>query len=288
MKKKATVLEIRDGHAALLREDGIFVKQRNRGYKIGDVVMLEEQSFWAKRKIVASIAAMMLVTFLSGGMVAYARPSYYVSIDSNPSILLEVNMFERVLKAEALDPAAVDVLEGLKLENMNVEQAVDEAVGRMSEMGYLQSSENNVLVTATAENQVKAEKLVEKLEKSVAKEIVESNSEAQVTVNVVSYDMVDAAKTVEGMTPGKYNIVVNQLGKDPKDYVDVSIQEIMNEIKDAKEAAKEDQKQPNDSEDPEKPETPEKPEKPEQPEPPEKPTPPGQENKPEKPQTKTP
>ncbi len=34
----------------------------------------------------------------------------------------------------------------------------------MSEMGYLQSSENNVLVTATAENQVKAEKLVEKLE----------------------------------------------------------------------------------------------------------------------------
>jgi hypothetical protein len=40
----------------------------------------------------------------------------------------------------------------------------DEAVGRMSEMGYLQSSENNVLVTATAENQVKAEKLVEKLE----------------------------------------------------------------------------------------------------------------------------
>ncbi len=129
---------------------------------------------------------------------------------------------------------------------------------------------------------------MEKLEKSVAKEIVESNSEAQVTVNVVSYDMVDAAKTVEGMTPGKYNIVVNQLGKDPKDYVNVSIQEIMNEIKDAKEAAKEDQKQPNDSEDPEKPETPEKPEKPEKPEPPEKPTPPGQENKPEKPQTKTP
>jgi hypothetical protein len=106
----------------LLREDGIFVKQRNRGYKIGDVVMLEEQSFWAKRKIFASIAAMMLVTFLSGGMVAYARPSYYVSIDSNPSILLEVNMFERVLKAEALDPAAVDVLEGLKLKNMNVDK----------------------------------------------------------------------------------------------------------------------------------------------------------------------
>ena len=274
MKKKATVLEIRDGNAALLREDGVFVKRKNRGYKIGDVILVEEQSFWGSQKIFASIAAAMLITFLSGGMVAYASPSYYVSLDSNPSIVLEVNMFERVVKAKALDTDAIAVLEGLKLKNMNIEQAVDATVTRMNEMGYLQSSENNILVTATAKNQEKAEKLVAKLQKSVTEEIAETQSDAQVTVNIVGYDMVEAAKTVEGMTPGKYNIVVNQLGKDPKDYVDVSIQDIMKEIKEAKENEAKGQ--------------PEEPEESETGEIPNEPTKPGNPNKSDKPTGKNP
>lgn len=274
MKKKATVLEIRDGHAALLREDGVFVKRKNRGYKIGDVILMEEQSFWGSQKIFASIAAAMLITFLSGGMVAYASPSYYVSLDSNPSIVLEVNMFQRVVKAKALDTDAIAVLEGLKLKNMNIEQAVDATVTRMNEMGYLQSSENNILVTATAKNQEKAEKLVAKLQKSVAEEMSETQSEAQVTVNIVGYDMVEAAKTVEGMTPGKYNIVANQLGKVPKDYVDVSIQDIMKEIKEAKENEAKGQ--------------PEEPEESETGEIPNEPTKPGNPNKPDKPTGKNP
>jgi len=270
MKKKATVLEIKDGHAALLREDGVFVKSKNRNYKVGDVILMEEQSLWGRRKIFASLAAAMLITFLSSGMVAYASPSYYVSLDSNPSIVLEVNMFERVVKAEARDKEAIAVLEGLKLKNMSIEQAVGVTMERMSEMGYLQSSESKILVTATAKNQEKAEKLVAKLQKSVAEEITESHSEAQATVNIVGYDMVEAAKNIEGMTPGKYNIIANQLGKDPKDYVDVSIQDIMQEIKEAKEAKDNDIKeQPGHPEKPEnlnKPAEPGKPSNPNKPE----------------------
>ena len=287
MKRKATVLEIKNGQVALLRDDGIFVRRKNKNYSIGDVIMVEEQSFWQNRWLSSAVAAVLLLAMVSTGTVVYANPTYYISIDTNPGIVLEVNRFERVVQVRAVNEEAEAVLHGLALKNMSAEEAVGKTMDRMSEMGYLASAETNIVISTSAKDAAKAGKMSAKLQETAAKELAENHNAAQVTANTTGLESVEAAKAIEGMTPGKYNIVANQLGKNPEEYVEVSIQDIMKEIKAAQEEAK--PTPPGQENKPVQPEQPETPENPNQPTPqgqenkPVKPTPPGQENKPTQP-----
>ena len=292
MKRKATVLEIKNGQVALLRDDGIFVRRKNKNYSIGDVIMVEEQSFWQNRWLSSAVAAVLLLAMVSTGTVVYANPTYYISIDTNPGIVLEVNRFERVVQVRAVNEEAEAVLHGLALKNMSAEEAVGKTMDRMSEMGYLASAETNIVISTSAKDAAKAGKMSAKLQETAAKELAENHNAAQVTANTTGLESVEAAKAIEGMTPGKYNIVANQLGKNPEEYVEVSIQDIMKEIKAAKEETK--PTPPGQENKPVQPAQPETPDNPNLPTPqgqenkPAKPTPPGQENKPTNPSGKTP
>ena len=55
-------------------------------------------------------------------------------------------------------------------------------------------------------------------------EINENNNE-----DARGYIMVQAAKAIEGMNPGKYNIIMNKMGKNPVNYANKTNQEIMRE-----------------------------------------------------------
>ncbi len=287
MKRKATVLEIKNGQVALLRDDGIFVRRKNKNYSIGDVIMVEEHRFWQNRWLSSAVAAVLLLAMVSTGTVVYANPTYYISIDTNPGIVLEVNRFERVVQVRAVNEEAEAVLHGLALKNMSAEEAVGKTMDRMSEMGYLASAETNIVISTSAKDAAKAGKMSAKLQETAAKELAENHNAAQVTANTTGLESVEAAKAIEGMTPGKYNIVANQLGKNPEEYVEVSIQDIMKEIKAAKEETK--PTPPGQENKPVQPAQPETPDNPNLPTPqgqenkPVKPTPPGQENKPTQP-----
>ena len=54
-----------------------------------------------------------------------------MSIDVNPSIELEVNRQEKVLRATPLNDDAQTILDGMKLEGVNLKTAVNAVIGSM-------------------------------------------------------------------------------------------------------------------------------------------------------------
>ena len=237
---KAVVVEIKNGYAALLQDDGIVVKLKNRNFKIGDVVNMKQKAIRRKGRfrVIAATAA-MFVMLMGGGGYAYASPYYYVSLDVNPSVLMKVNMFERVIGVEAVNEDGAAVLEGLALKNKDIKDAISVAVARMAEAGYFDEEGGNILIASAARNDDKAERLAGKLQGAVEEEIMENGIEAEVSAGAAGYEMVQAAKGW-GMTPGKYNIITNLLGEtidsqeEADDYINTPVRELMADFTAAK------------------------------------------------------
>lgn len=243
---KAVVVEIQDGYAALLQDDGIVVKVKNRNYRIGDVVTMKEKKTWLQRKFTAvSAAAAMFVMLMSAGVWAYTTPYYYVSLDVNPSVMMEVNRFERVIGMEAANEDAKEVLEGLDFNNKDVKEAISTAVARIAEAGYLDGEDGQVIIASSSKNTDKAERLAGKLKGAVEEEIAENGEQAEVAAGAMGYEMVQQAKDL-GITPGKLNIITNLLGVDLEDenideatkeeYLNKPVKELMAEFTAAKRA----------------------------------------------------
>lgn len=227
---KATVVQIDGKYAVLLQEDGSFMKMKTMNLKIGDVVNKKDKNVLNMKKFSSMIAAALFAALLGGGVYTYGTPSYNVSLDVNPGIMMEVNMFNRVIGLEAANADAEEVLNGLELENKDIEDAIVQAVERISDLGYFDEKGGNILISTTARNEKNAIQAAEKLETKVKEEIEENEMDVEVTSKVIGYEMVEAARKLEGMTPGKYNLIVNLLKVAPEevaDYKETSIKNIM-------------------------------------------------------------
>jgi transcription antitermination factor NusG len=128
---------LRKSLAALLQEDGVVVKKKGENYSIGDVVIMNEGTIKRRGKLrFATVAALFLV-LIGAGTVAYASPYYYVSMDVNPSIVMKVNAFNRVIGIEAVNDDAVAIVQQLEVKNKRVDDAVCSAVAQLEQAGYL-------------------------------------------------------------------------------------------------------------------------------------------------------
>lgn len=231
---KATVMEIKGKHAVLLTKDGTFMKLKCRNLMIGDVVSVKETKKFKTGKLGAVVAAASFALLMGGGVYSYATPAYYVSLDVNPGVILEVNMYDRVIGTEAVNEDAEAVIEGLELDNTDITDAVSLTVERIDELGYFDEGGGEILIGTTSENEETAEEAAEEIGAIIEEEVIENEIDVEVTAKVVGYEMVQAAKAIEGMTPGKYNIIVNHLGIAPEnaqDYVGTSVKDIMKEVK---------------------------------------------------------
>jgi hypothetical protein len=231
---KAVVMEVKDGYAALLQDDGSVVKLKNRNFMIGDVVSMKEKPMRRKGRFTAMVAAAaMFVMLMGAGVLAYVTPTYFVSVDVNPSVLMEVNLFERVIGIQA-NESATEVLEGVNLKNQDIQNAISLTVAAIAQAGYFDEEGGEMLIAAAAKNRGKAEQLAERLGERARVETEEHGVRPEVATRVLGRDMVDAARAlVPEITPGKYNIIVNLLGKDDEDiaeYAEMSIKELMAEF----------------------------------------------------------
>lgn len=236
---KATIVEIRGQRAVVLKEDGSFEKMKIGNHSIGEVVMMKEKRKSRIGRFGAMAAAALFAVLLGSGVYTYGIADYYVSVDVNPGIMLEVNRFDRVIGVEAVNEDAVEVLNELDIDNRNITEAVTLTVERIAELGYFEEEGGEILISALAQENEDAMETAEELEEAVQEEIEEEQLNTEVTSKVVGYEMVQAAREIEGMTTGKYNVIVNLLGIAPEhavDYKDTSIKEIMKEVKAAREA----------------------------------------------------
>ncbi|HSR03622.1 MAG TPA: anti-sigma factor domain-containing protein [Proteiniclasticum sp.] len=235
---KATVVQINGKYAVLLQEDGLFIKVKTMNLKIGDVMDRKQVDVYSKRKFGSMIAAALFAVLIGGGVYTYGATSYHVSLDVNPGITMDVNMFDRVIDLEAVNADAQEVLEGMELENKNIEKVISQVVERISDLGYFDDEDGTILIAATAKNKENTEQTAEKLGNAIEEEIEEKDIDAEVTFKVVGHEMVEAAKAIEGMTPGKYNLIVNLLKVAPEEaaeYAETSIKNIMKMVNESKE-----------------------------------------------------
>ena len=237
---KAVVMEIKDGYAALLQDDGSFVKLKDNNFKIGDVVNMKKNTMRRKGRFSAMVAAAAVLVMLVGAGV-WVTPSYSVSVDVNPSVEMDVNLFDRVINVHFNDDAAA-VFEGVNLKNKDIKDAISVAVASIGNAGYFDEG-GNMLIAAAAKNRGKAEQLAESLGETARAEAEEKGFKPEVATGAMGVEMVEKARGHE-ITPGKYNIIVNLLGIEEDDdevdfdvYVGTPVRELMQEFTEGKGAA---------------------------------------------------
>lgn len=273
---KAVVVEIKGRYVAVLREDGLVLKERNRNYSIGQEITVKKNNKLIK--VLAGVAAVMMI-FVTPAW-AYLTPYSYVSLDVNPSFEFSINRFDRVLTVEASnddgEEFAKDIdIRGLK--NKEIQNAIKDLIKELKIRGYIgEGQKNNLILATSSKTQDKTDKLAKTLravvndevskeqvvkemespylspatEKTVAVESDESvygNGQKSKTVKVieVTKKKIDEAKSL-GVTPGKLNLV-ERLKKaadlvgveiDSDDWLDSSVKDITAKINEYYEKAR--------------------------------------------------
>ena len=151
---KAIVLEIKNGEAAVLREDGIVVTTRQK-CRVGDTIEVEERQKIGGVKRFNRIARLavvaMLVICIAGGSLGYmsASASSYVSVDAgDTSLEFAINRFGRVISVEGLDEDSEEFAQTIakEVKNKKFEDAVTHTRTRMEELGRIEEDEAEAVV----------------------------------------------------------------------------------------------------------------------------------------------
>lgn len=148
-------------------------RKTERGKVIDMTQALQNQKNNNKKKHTIrnlAIGAAAALVLAIGGFAGYQYQfavDTAVSIDVNPSIELEVNRQEKVLKANALNEDAKTLLEGMELEGTNLKTAVNAVIGSMVQNGYLTADANSILLTVDNDDEARREALQKELTEGV-------------------------------------------------------------------------------------------------------------------------
>lgn len=251
---KTVVVDIKDGFAAVLSQDGSITKITDKGYMIGQVIKMKDNKIYKAKKFIASAAAIAVVAVTGGiGAWAYNTPYTYVSLDVNPSIEFSVNRFDQVIDVTAVNDDGEDILNEINADNLNnqpIEEAIIETVNQISENGYFDGTDEGVVsgggivISTSSEDEEKADELAGELQEAVEGQVHENGEAVEVEAISVGLERVQQAKKL-GVTPGKLNLVqkLQASAADPdsiilEEWLNKSVKEIMKATKENKKAAK--------------------------------------------------
>ncbi len=127
-----------------------------------------------KNSLIVVLIAFVLV--IISCYIYYNNPVSYVSIDINPSIMLTINRFDRVIKVEGLNEDAKKLIENIKLYGVDIVLATEKITNKAVELGYLDKNlnDNVVLVSAYCNNEEKRENLQQKFHDNLNKKGIRS------------------------------------------------------------------------------------------------------------------
>ncbi len=204
---KAVVLEIRDGVAAALREDGVVIRTKQK-CSVGDTIEVRAESRSVRRGVIRAVSAAAASLVLLGGIGgAYTyqnvMASSYVSLDINPSIEWVLNRRNLTIGVKALSEdgeTLVDEIEKSGVRNLTLEEALDLTCEVLENEGFVaEDEEAYLLVNVTGPNEEKigelktaAESFMEKREPNLSLAITETSPQER-------RDAIDL-----GISPGVY------------------------------------------------------------------------------------
>ncbi|HOH69710.1 MAG TPA: anti-sigma factor domain-containing protein, partial [Sedimentibacter sp.] len=181
---KAIIVEIKGNHAAILSDDGVVSKIRNKDYYIGQEIIINNNSGRLIRMTAAAAAAIMIFATPAW---AYLTPYSYVSVDVDPSFEFFINRFDRVLTVRAYNDDGKELskdinIDGLK--NKEIQSAVRSVLIELKNEGYIiEGEEDGVIVAALSKSEKKTNMLSEKLRAAFYEEVTLKQTDTEIQAN---------------------------------------------------------------------------------------------------------
>lgn len=248
---KAIIVGIQGKQAVALRKDGSFIKiKRNPHMQIGYEIDLERMPGFNTRtmvRITSVAAAFMLMLGLSYGVYSYSSPYSVVNMDINPSVEITVNVFDRIIKTEALNADGEKLIPSGGFKNRKLDEGIAELLEAAVDEGYLKTEEGSAVVfTISSKDEHKSQELHAALEITAEKELSEEKVESTVMVEETTLQKHDDARTL-GLSPGKLSLIQKLVEEKPDlkvdDLKDTPVKEIMKSLKGIEKEKKQQQKE---------------------------------------------
>ncbi len=139
-----------------------------------------------------------------------------VDIDVNPSVEIVTNKNDKVIRVNAVNDDAADILDGMDLRKTDLKVAVNAIIGSMVKQGYLTTDGNEILVTVQNEDIGKAESIRNMVISHIGSTLKQESVTASVINQTVSSstDEVKAFAEKHGVSIGKATFVLELSDKD--------------------------------------------------------------------------
>lgn len=205
---KAVIVECSNGAAVALCDDGTFRKLKNKGYFIGQELLIKHKPsanrMVQKLSICASLA-LVLLSFAGIGSHSLKEPYSYVSLDINPSIEYALNRYDKVISVSGINHEGQQVVSSIEsdIKNQNITTALGVTIGQLEKDHYIiQEAYNHVIVSVYSANNTKAQSIASRVNTFSA----EKSSICAIDTIPVSKEVKDDADSL-GITPGKLALI---------------------------------------------------------------------------------
>ena len=210
--KKVFTADVPDVYASVLSD----VKNQK-----GQVRTMKRKSTSRKTGLIAAMAVCLVAVFaLVLGITMFggeSKASAIVSLDVNPSIQIEVDENGKVIKVQAMNDDAAEIIGTMDLSGSTLEVAVNAIVGAMVRAGKLSEIQNSILLSVNAKNAELEKQISDRLTAEVNKAMQESGLGAAILSQSVADDKELAALAEKyGITEGKAQLIKKILGLAPQ------------------------------------------------------------------------
>ena len=112
---------------------------------------------------IALASIVLVVALVYSGYGASLKVDSIIELDVNPSVEIKVNKNERVIKVDAKNKEAKEVLNEMDLKNTDIDVALNAIIGAMVTKGYIDDLSNSILVSVENNDKQKGEALRKEL-----------------------------------------------------------------------------------------------------------------------------
>ena len=147
---KGIVTAVKNNKAIILKNDGTFVRMQNKNYSVGQKITFSEKAYIKYAAIAASFIFLFSGVF-SGYKLAYT-PFSYIYIDINPSIRLDVNVFNKVISVNPLNSDASELIEEFKVTDKHIDVCIDNIIAACEQAEYINESNTDVEIDIMSEH----------------------------------------------------------------------------------------------------------------------------------------
>ena len=173
-----------------------------------------KRNSWILR--MAAVCCMLLLTLAGGWFWQTRLPYSLVDLDVNPSIQLTASRSDRILKAEAFNSQAQEVLGEMDLRGVPLDVGVNAIIGSMVTQGYLNEQHSTVLVTVQSSNQQKAVEMTASLAGEISQQLTTAGLTPKVLSHASPLEEKSQGAESQGISPGRVALIEHILAQKPE------------------------------------------------------------------------